>query len=118
MIFFLSACESSSNVCRFEPDIAKWKLVSKVSEDIKKDAFYFNTWFWDGDEKYLACDTAFFSNTCGGNYTVYKKTPEKNFIVAKDIICISRVHNKLLNKDKKQFAVFVPQHFSKPFFAC
>jgi hypothetical protein len=28
------------------------------------------------------------------------------------------VHNKLLNKDKKQFAVFVPQHFSKQFFAC
>jgi membrane carboxypeptidase/penicillin-binding protein PbpC len=26
--------------------------------------------------------------------------------------------NKLINKDKKQFAVFVPQHFSKQFFAC
>jgi hypothetical protein len=25
---------------------------------------------------------------------------------------------KLINKDKKQFAVFVPQHFSKQFFAC
>jgi hypothetical protein len=25
-------------------------------------------------------------------------------------------HNKLINKDKKQFAVFVPQHFSKQFF--
>jgi hypothetical protein len=27
-------------------------------------------------------------------------------------------YNKLINKDKKQFAVFVPQHFSKQFFAC
>ncbi|SDK44762.1 hypothetical protein SAMN04488540_1401 [Ferrimonas sediminum] len=27
------------------------------------------------------------------------------------------IPNKLINKDKKQFAVFVPQHFSKQFFA-
>jgi len=26
-------------------------------------------------------------------------------------------HNKLINKDKKQLAVFVPQHFSQQFFA-
>ncbi|EAP95501.1 hypothetical protein V12B01_17701 [Vibrio splendidus 12B01] len=25
--------------------------------------------------------------------------------------------NKLINKDKKQLAVFVPQHFSQQFFA-
>ena len=28
-----------------------------------------------------------------------------------------KMPNKLINKDKKQFAVFVPQHFSKQFFA-
>jgi len=28
-----------------------------------------------------------------------------------------KLYNKLINKDKKQFAVFVPQHFSKQFFA-
>jgi len=26
-------------------------------------------------------------------------------------------YNKLINKDKKQLAVFVPQHFSQQFFA-
>jgi hypothetical protein len=26
-------------------------------------------------------------------------------------------HNKLINKDKKQLAVFVPQHFSQQFLA-
>jgi hypothetical protein len=32
--------------------------------------------------------------------------------------CCGALCYKLLNKDKKQFAVFVPQHFSKQFFAC
>ncbi|PTP09923.1 hypothetical protein CWO17_03715 [Vibrio sp. 10N.286.45.A3] len=31
---------------------------------------------------------------------------------------VVKLPNKLINKDKKQFAVFVPQHFSKQFFAC
>jgi hypothetical protein len=29
----------------------------------------------------------------------------------------NKTHNKLINKDKKQLAVFVPQHFSQQFFA-
>jgi hypothetical protein len=37
-------------------------------------------------------------------------------LYGKELRCTMQ-HNKLINKDKKQLAVFVPQHFSQQFFA-
>jgi len=44
-----------------------------------------------------------------------------NLIIALLVILVFLINlaaNKQINKDKKQFAVFVPQHFSKQFSAC